>query len=330
MRTLCLMIALLAQVSVAAQAAVIPFTQQRLNPPSGAVRADGPDLRWLGGIAVDSMHDSFGGLSGIELMSDRRFLAVSDRGWWLAGELVRTPGTGELMEVFRLEMTPLQDRIGDRYRVKLRDVEGLRHGPDGRVLASFERTHRIGWYGYDAKQRLPSREQGQMSLPAWREFERNEGLESIAIRADGLILVLAEAGETADASPGWLIRGRTESCRITYRLHGGLQPVDATFLPDGSLLVLERSLALNGWNLRLRHFTLPEFQEGPDCALTFEAPDWQADMPPTWPLDNYEGLAFDPASPPGTARVFLVSDDNFKPIQRTYLLHVELVGLKLR
>lgn len=313
---------------LSACAAPALVTAEVLPPPSGAMRESGPDVKFLGGLDLDSIHDSFGGISGITLLSQHRFLAVTDRGWWVMGDLVRKPGSGELTGVFNVRMEPMRDGTGKRPGRRYRDAEGIRLAPDGTVLVSFENKPRLASYG-KAGEAFPENEKRAWRLPEWKELTPNRSLESVAAHPDGGVFVIVEGDSSEDTTPGWLFRDGKPVCTAVYHHQDGLVPVDATFLPDGSLLVLERALGFQGWRARLKHYDWDEQPEGAACRRVLDKANWQAELPSHWPLDNFEGMAAEVLDD-GRVRAFLITDDNFKPVERTLLLHVELAGLRLR
>ena len=90
-------------------------------------------------------------------------------------------------------------------------------------------------------------------------------------------------------------------------------------LSDGRVLVLERGFSLwRGIDARLM-WAAPE-SLGPDrrARLDLIATIEQSEL-----LDNFEGLAARPG-PNGETLIYLVSDNNFSPLQQTLLLHFEL------
>src|SRR5690606_28950199 len=117
---------------------------------------------------------------------------------------------------------------------------------------------------------------------------------------------------------GWLLDGRRAG-PVEYVTDGAFVPVDMDLLPDGSLLVLERRFSLlGGLGAQLR--LVPAAQLG--------EPGWRplpvARLEPPLTVDNFEGLAVAGRGdePP---LVYIVSDDNFSPLQRTLLLQFRLL-----
>src|SRR3546814_20687285 len=105
---------------------------------------------------------------------------------------------------------------------------------DGSWLVAYEGNHRIaahsaGWRGLLAEPELAHLPPETAELPA------NQGIESIAVAADGTLAILAETTGEDGSSPAWLRRdGGGEPRR--YRPEPGFVPTDAVFLPPGDLL----------------------------------------------------------------------------------------------
>ena len=276
--------------------------------------AGGP-LRLLGGLQLDTAVIGFGGLSGLALSPDLDLTAISDTGHWLTARLLlagdRPIGLGEV------RTGPLREVNGQPLPgTRIGDAEALARTPDGIWLVAFERLHRIRAYrSFDgAPMVVPS-------PPGLDQASSNQGLEALAILADGRILAITEGLAVPD-SPG-LIRGwigRPGPWQpIAYRPEPGFKPVDAAGLPDGGALVLERYFSLlGGFEGRLVRLS-PAALQAPVLAgvelLRLASP---------LPADNFEGVAVTRWQ--GRTLIALVSDDNQSLLQRSLLLLFELAG----
>ena len=95
---------------------------------------------------------------------------------------------------------------------------------------------------------------------------------------------------------------------------------DATLLPSGELLLLERKFSwLGGIGIRIRRIALKQFAPG---AVVDGPAIFSADL--GHEIDNMEGIDAYVADT-GETVLTLISDDNFSPIQRTLLLQFTLV-----
>ena len=156
-----------------------------------------------------------------------------------------------------------------------------------------------------------------------RRWRSNSGAEAMVRLADGRFLVFAE-GRSDD--PGFAgcccstaIRPRPAPARsaLRYRPPVGYRITDAALLPDGRLLLLNRRFTLlDGLSARLRSplgcASRARLIEGREIA-TLKAP---------LTVDNMEALSVTREG--GRTIVWIASDDNFNPLQRTLLLKFEL------
>ena len=240
-------------------------------------------------------------------------VAVSDTGYWFEARLERQGD--RLAGVAAMRATPLLDERGCAFRSKWQiDAEGLERVPGG-WLVSVERDNRVVRYRGDPfAARLAGRVERRFRLAPMR---RNRGLEAIAARPDGGLLVLAEdAPRGADAIEGFLARGTADPApqRLLLRRTGGYSVTDAAFLPGGDLLVMERRFSVaTGPAMRIRRIAASDVGAG----RTMDGPVLiEASLPHQ--IDNMEGLAVTPH--PEGHRLTLVSDDNRSLLQRTLVL----------
>ncbi|MBU1275594.1 MAG: esterase-like activity of phytase family protein [Proteobacteria bacterium] len=269
-------------------------------------------LRYLGGLELRSPDPALGGLSGLWVSPDGRDLrAVSDQGWWLRAKVVYGPGGG-LAGLEAARLGPLLDPAARPLQGKRnRDAEGLA-AQDGGFLVSFERNHRL--WRYPAPEGLAGRPR-PLSLPPWLAASpKNSGVEAVTALADGRLVLLAEDATGGPLTLGALGDGARWQ-KISYRLHADFKPTALAALPQGGCLVLERAYS-PVLGARARLGWLPPEQLRPGAEL---APVILAELSPPLTTDNFEGLALAPA-PEGGWRVFMLSDDNYSPLQRTLLL----------
>ena len=267
-------------------------------------------LDWLGGLAVAHGSPDFGGISGMLVTPAGHLLAVTDRAHWLEAEVERD-AAGRLSGLHGVRLRPLADLAGgalgtDNHRG---DAEALARAADGSLLVAFERRHRIWRYAdTDARPAPVGTPAGLAKAPF------NGGLEAVAALADGRLLLLTEQLREDGDAVGWLGRpGRWQ--RLSYALDGPYVPADAAAGPDGSVFVLERRFSvIGGFGSRLTRIAPEALAAGgrivPEELARFEAP---------YVTENFEALAALPDGDGGTL-LYLASDDNFHPLQRTLLL----------
>lgn len=249
----------------------------------------------------------FGGFSGIELdETGTGFTTISDRGMILTGTLVRNDG--RITNITVSDMHPLLDTDGQRQKDHVNDAEGLAIGSDGQIFVSYENIHRVWAHAPDGTARALPRAPGFADLPA------NRGLEALAIDESQHLFAIPEiSGQLNRGFPVWRFDG-TWHLTTPLPRRGNFLPVGADFGPDGRLYLLERAFPGFGFRSRIRSFAVS------DTALTDEQTLLTTAMSRH---DNLEGLSVwrDRA---GAIRLTMISDDNFRDIQRTEIVEYRL------
>lgn len=260
-------------------------------------------LIYVGGWHLTSDDARFGGLSGLELLPSGDLLTVSD-----AGSFVQIGMTGNSPNG-KGSLAMMRGAGGQLLGGKIdQDAEGLAVAGD-LALVSFERDHRILGFAYEAcgagargvqLAELPGELAGDPIGP-------NKGAEALSLSADGTITFgyeIAPGGgaplgtvygdgrarltRDADAPRGYAQVGRDEAGGVVAELFRSYDP-------------------LRGNRNVIRIGALEARITRPMAA------------------DNYEGIALQEL-PSGKARVWIISDDNYNPKQRTLLLAFDLAG----
>jgi hypothetical protein len=135
----------------------------------------------------------------------------------------------------------------------------------------------------------------------------------------GGFLALVEDPEPDWLHTGFLIDEDGEAAHLTYQGAAAFKPTDIAVLPDGDLLVLERKYNV----LEGAHGRLARVDGGAIVAGASLVGDELAVLSPPVATDNFEGVAVRPA-PGGGALIYVISDDNFNPLQRTLLLQFRI------
>ena len=300
----------------------VPAWAEPLELSTRAVALDTTDparqrvgkLLWRGGIEITSPHRRFGGLSGLLVSPDgARLTAVSDEGRWITARIGYDEG-GRLAGLSQGAIGSLHGPGGSHPKSKRdQDSESLARLPGGGILVAFERNHRL-WRYPPAANPLAGHAELLPSPPGLKELRSNSGIEALAVLSGGALFALAEGRKEEAESPAFLWRGGAWSS-LRYPRQGGFRPTGAARLPGGDLLVIERRFnIIDGIAVRLRRIPAAAIQPG--AVLEGEV---LATLTPPLSLDNLEGVAVR-RSEAGETLVYLVSDDNFKPIQRTILL----------
>lgn len=308
-------IAVVLEAAWSEELAVRPIALDQRAPGVTAVG----ELRYAGGLVLRAVDARFGGLSGLSVSADGGgLLAVSDRGSWLAGTL-HYDAEGRLTGLDAVTIDALTDAAGRALTARHEsDAESLTRTPDGDYLVGFEHDHRIWRYQAAAGHRLGDMV-GAVVLPGLAAAEPNGGIEAMVALADGRLLAIAEDTWEGALLVGWLVAADGTVSHVRYRPEGRFHPTDLVQLPSGDVLALERSYTPPAAiAARLRRIPLAAITPGATLAGREIA---RLASPLT--VDNMEGVAAIRTAE-GRTRLFLLSDDNFNPLQRTLLLSFTL------
>ncbi len=287
---------------------------RHLNPDDFAQQRVGA-LLWRGGLKITSPDERWGGLSGLEVSADgRRMIAVSDRGSWFTVHLAYDKA-GRLAGASDGRIGALSGKNGKPLEgKKRRDAESLAAAADGSLLVAFERKHRI-WRYPEALEPFARHPVALPKPPGLKDAPNNHGVEALTVLAGGGILAITQGADDAGDFAAYLRRAG-EWSRLRYRAGpGDFEPTGATLLPDGDVIVLERHFNwLGGLAIRLVRLKAANIRAN-RILIGREV----ARLKPPLTLDNLEGVAAR-RGPRGETLIYLVSDDNFSPLQDTLLL----------
>lgn len=285
-----------------------------IAPPAAAPQAYGP-LRFAGGVVLTSQDPLFGGFSGLEIDDGLQLTAISDNGAWLRGQ-IQLDKEGRLAGFGDGKLAVMTDPRGLALRYKKAgDAEGLAALPSGRFAVSFEHYHRVWIYDLAAGPQSAAIRAGSTIWDSWY-LEPNEGLEALAAHGDGL---LAGAERSPKGGEAWFwklpLAGDAAPKPGIAPLSPGFALVGLDQLPPafgGDYVALERFYTpVTAVRIRLRRVSASGLAAG-----RFEGPII-AELASPLMLDNFEGVS---AIAHGDgARLFLISDDNFRKDQRTLL-----------
>jgi hypothetical protein len=212
---------------------------------------------------------------------------------------VRLPKPGATAQAQAL-IAELPAGPGDPLHKPNRDTEALlRDDARGGWWVAFENRHEV--WKFD--QRLTTPELRVRLRP--KDWRRNLGIEGMVGTSDGLLL-FPEPGRSVLHIAGTHMRA--------YALRGVHGRVsDAATLPDGRIFLVERSLGLAGFSNAL--LVLRKGSEAYVVTNRFPLPVGR--------LDNVEAIAAE-ISARGSARLWLMTDDNGQRPLRTLLIALEL------
>jgi hypothetical protein len=304
------------------------------NPPGGAIEKDDvvivetrqvpldiatPErdtvgrLRYRGGLALRSPDERLGGLSGLLVRPDGgAFTAISDNGYWIGANLIHDED-GNLADIAGMTITPMHAPGGQLLRRGVEhDAEALARAPEGGIFVGFERDHRLWRYEEPGGLPVPTQEPAELG-----EQPSSEGLEALTTLADNRLLALSEGLKTEGGVVGWVRDAAGRWSRLTWRTGEGFRPTGAATLPDGDVLVLERRFLPPA--ARFRRIASAEI--APGAVLEGQR---IARLEGTLTVDNMEGIDALRSSD-GKVLIYVVSDDNYSPLQTTLLMMFELL-----
>ena len=282
----------------------VEVTPVPLDSQDASVRRIG-SFTYAGGIEIHAAGSSeIHELSDLRIVADDHLIAVSDRASFFEARLL-FDDAARLSGLTDPRVIPLVGEHGEPLAGTDADAEGLAVFPHGDRLVSFERHHRIWLYPADGSAPRPT--------PAPdAEFPDNGGMEALSLYPSSgpdAYLVGSEGGSI------WLCR-LSASCRETDL--GALTPSGygltalAAYGVDGGFAMLARAYdPRRGNRISVRLIAATSDRSGRVLD--------EMTMAPPLTVDNFEGIAVVPRPPDGI-RLYLVSDDNGSPTQRTYLL----------
>jgi len=281
--------------------------------PSNPGRARLGALRFLGGWELTSSRPDFGGISALHVR-DGHIFALSD-----TGTVIRFRMKGGAISDVRFQILPSGPGTGAGKSD--RDTEAFAiDSVTGSAWVGFERHNAIWRYSADF-----ARASGHVEPSAMRNWPSNNGPEALVRLADGRFIVLAEARKSPEGTSEGLLFAADPTLPgpppvvFTYRGPAGFLVTDAAQLPDGRLIILHRDFSIAKGVAAVLSLVDPRMIK---AGAVLEGRPIARFAPPLT-VDNMEALAVDQVG--GRTILWLASDDNFSPLQRTLLMKFELV-----
>jgi hypothetical protein len=279
-------------------------------------------LEFVGGLEMVSSEADFGALSAFRFTgAGSDFVGVADTGFWFFGRVERdADGRPSGMADFRMEQMVGPDGAIVRHKWEV-DAEGLDVN-DGVATVGFERDHRVAQFKIQPGSMTTAFRNLDFLVPA-EELRQNRGFETVTrAPADGplhgaLVVVSEKSLDKAGNMFAAIIQG-TKKGVFTVKRSGDFDITDGAFLPNGDLLLLERSFTVaEGVKMRLRRIKGETIAKGSvaDGPILLEA-----DM--AYQIDNMEAMDVWRRAD-GALMLSLMSDDNHSILQRN--LYLEFV-----
>jgi hypothetical protein len=279
-------------------------------------------LRFRSGLVLTSPYSRFGGLSSLRLdASGERFVAASDRGRWFTGRIVYRDK--EMAGVADVETAPMLG--GDGRTLASHgwyDTESMTRAGNW-IYVGIERVNRIVRFDF-GRHGLRARAETVLAPADIRKLPYNSGVEALVTAPKGsslagALIAISERGLDSEGNIKAYLIGGPSPGSFAVRRSDSFDVSDATLLPGGDLLLLERKLTLlGGIGVRIRRVALAMI--GPDAVV--DGPSiFDADLGQE--IDNFEGLDVH-VTAEGDTVLTLVSDDNFSAIQRTLMVQFTL------
>ncbi|NJM51095.1 MAG: esterase-like activity of phytase family protein [Sphingomonadales bacterium] len=277
-------------------------------------RRDVGALTFLRAWELRSSNSDFGGISALVALPDGRFMGLSDAGILIGFGLTRDDAAD------RPFIAALPGAVGPNISYEDRDSEGIAFDREtGRFWVSYEGKHMIRRF-------TPSfaRINGKAVPQEMKNWGANSGGEAFVRLDDGRFILFSEGmdlpgrGYQALLFSGDPVEQGTSHFSFAYRPPKGYKPTDATLLPDGRILLLNRRISFpDGFTAKLILLDSATIQKNE--VVTGEV---IASLAPPLLVDNMEGLTVTQEN--GRIIVWMVSDNNFNAWQRTILMKFAL------
>jgi hypothetical protein len=272
-------------------------------------------LEFMAAWELGSGNQNFGGISALTALTDGRFVGTSDAGTLIGFGLANDD------RIDRPFIAPLPNAFDKGLGYADRDSESIAYDPaSGRF-----------WVGYEGKAAIRRFSPGfarteAVAYPiAMQKWGANSGAEAIIRLNDGRFAAFSEGFDRPDGSYEALLfagdpaEHGTRFFRFGYAPPKGYQITDATLLPDGRVLTLNRRVAIpEGFTAIISILDPSQIIAGATVTGTPIAV-----LAPPLLVDNMEGITT--TQERGRTIVWMISDNNFNIFQRTLLMKFALL-----
>ena len=220
-------------------------------------------------------------------------------------------------------MHPIRSPSGAALQGREADAEELIFRPDGRVLVTFEHSHRVSSFGNISTPSKPfylATEHAFASLPGLSKSPENGGLEAATWHPQlGLIAIQEHALPHSALHPAWSY-GVSKTRTFYYRGAAPYHPTGMTHAPNGDLITIERHFSKEtGPVSRVVRIAVEPIKR----AATEISGKSLGQFDGAISRDNFESITMGPEVG-NRPTILLCSDDNYATHQRTLLLQMAL------
>ncbi|MBX7147410.1 MAG: esterase-like activity of phytase family protein, partial [Alphaproteobacteria bacterium] len=198
------------------------------------------------------------------------------------------------------------------------DAEAMTLSTNKSIIIAFEGKNRLWRYQNGP---TPFQNVGE-DIPMPKNLDglsENHGIEAIAEYKTNYLIIMGEGNEKKkDPIPGWYQDDDHQWQQISLKFDEDYTVSDLTSLNTDNLLLVERKLGWFGW--RIRFSLLSTKQLKPSATLDRNIISVLS-LP--FPTDNFEAIAAYPKTN-NEFIIYLMSDDNRNPLQRTLFLQFSL------
>ncbi len=273
-------------------------------------------LRYIEGYQLDADDFRFGGWSGLRahlIGDDIQYTAISDAGWWLRGIVGKA----------QAKLHPFDPKAAQVHKSDYDSESLIRFGQQG-FLVAFEQNHRI-----QSVSRIGALSQRHPFSDIISGFglSKNGGIEAMTWLTPqrGSLFMIAEKGQdSASTLPAWVLGTDMSVTKYRFKPPHNYAPTDAVTLDNGTVLILTRRYTvIDGVSMKLVKLPSSAFNKNQPVGDTLLVGGVIASIKPPLNIDNMEGLDA-VRMPDGSIRLIMISDDNFRNLQRTLMLVFEL------
>ena len=222
---------------------------------------------------------------------------------------------GRLIGLETAALDSLSDTMGHPISTKeYSDAEAMSPGVKGEIIIAFERNHRLWRYLPNETTPLPL-----VSPIELATLPTNSGIEALTLLDDGSLLAVSEGSKGTNDAIAW-VSDRQGWSVMTYARTQGFRASGAATIPDGNILILERRYTLrDGVAVKIMQIGARTIKPGAHLV-----PELVAELRHPLNVENFEGIEAR-RDERGKIFIYIVSDNNFNPTQRNFLMMFELI-----